>query len=63
MTTTNEPTSATGAGLDVSALLAQLTIEEKVSLLDGADFWRTQPVERLGIGKIMVSDGPHGLRA
>src|SRR3981081_2125929 len=48
--------------LDISALLADLTLEEKASLLDGADFWRTQPVERLGIQGVMVTDGPHGLR-
>jgi beta-glucosidase len=48
--------------LDIPALLAALTIEEKAALLDGADFWRTQPVERLGIPGIMVTDGPHGLR-
>ena len=48
--------------LDVPALLAALTIEEKAALLDGADFWRTQPVERLGIPGVMVTDGPHGLR-
>ncbi|GAA3944298.1 glycoside hydrolase family 3 C-terminal domain-containing protein [Actinoplanes auranticolor] len=48
--------------LDVQALLATLTLEEKASLLDGADFWRTQPVERLGIPGVMVTDGPHGLR-
>ena len=48
--------------LDIPALLAELTIDEKASLLDGADFWRTQPVERLGIPGIMVTDGPHGLR-
>ena len=29
----------------------------------GSAFWYTAPVERLGIPKIMVSDGPHGLRA
>ena len=50
------------ARLDIPALLADLTLEEKASLLDGADFWRTQPVERLGIPGIMVTDGPHGLR-
>ncbi|MGW0902867.1 glycoside hydrolase family 3 C-terminal domain-containing protein [Streptomyces sp. NPDC002853] len=48
--------------LDIPALLAALTQEEKVSLLDGSDFWRTQPVDRLGIASVMVSDGPHGLR-
>jgi beta-glucosidase len=50
------------ARLDIPALLAELTLEEKASLLDGADFWRTQPVERLRIPGIMVTDGPHGLR-
>ena len=48
--------------LDIPALLAQLTLEEKASLLDGSDMWHTQPVERLGIPAIMVADGPHGLR-
>ncbi|AGZ40534.1 glycoside hydrolase family 3 C-terminal domain-containing protein [Actinoplanes friuliensis] len=48
--------------LDIPALLAALTLEEKAGLLDGADFWRTQPVERLGVPGVMVTDGPHGLR-
>ncbi|UQU63059.1 glycoside hydrolase family 3 C-terminal domain-containing protein [Couchioplanes caeruleus] len=39
-----------------------LTLDEKAALLDGADFWRTQAVERLGIPSVMVTDGPHGLR-
>jgi beta-glucosidase len=50
-------------GLDVDALLAELTLAEKASLTSGSSFWYTAPVERLGIPKIMVSDGPHGLRA
>jgi beta-glucosidase len=48
--------------LDIPALLTALTLDEKAGLLDGADFWRTQPVERLGVPGIMVTDGPHGLR-
>ncbi|HEY5845391.1 MAG TPA: glycoside hydrolase family 3 C-terminal domain-containing protein [Microlunatus sp.] len=48
---------------DIDALLTELTLEEKASLCLGADFWRTAVVDRLGIGEIMVSDGPHGLRA
>ncbi|MBR2264158.1 MAG: glycoside hydrolase family 3 C-terminal domain-containing protein [Firmicutes bacterium] len=47
---------------DVKALVAQMTLEEKASLLGGESFWFTKPVERLGIPKFMVSDGPHGLR-
>jgi beta-glucosidase len=49
--------------LDVERLLSELTVEEKASLTSGSSFWWTAPVQRLGIPKIMVSDGPHGLRA
>ena len=49
--------------LDIDHLLTELTLEEKASLTSGSGFWYTAPVERLGIPKIMVSDGPHGLRA
>ena len=43
-------------------LVALMTLEEKASLLSGADAWHTVPVERLGVKPVMVSDGPHGLR-
>lgn len=48
--------------MDIKALIAQMTLEEKASLLSGLDFWHTKPVERLNIPSVMVSDGPHGLR-
>lgn len=48
--------------VDLPALLAGLTLEEKAALLDGSDFWHTQGNERLGIPAIMLTDGPHGLR-
>nr|ABX76051.1 beta-glucosidase [unidentified microorganism] len=47
---------------DIQKLIAQMTLEEKAGLLSGLDFWHTKPVERLGVPKSMVSDGPHGLR-
>ena len=58
------PTAAVSDGqFDVPGLVAQLTLAEKVSFCVGSDFWHTAGVERLGIPKLMVSDGPHGLRA
>ncbi|GGR64347.1 glycosyl hydrolase [Deinococcus seoulensis] len=47
---------------DIDALLDRMTLEEQVSLLSGADFWRTVPVARLNIPALKVSDGPAGVR-
>ena len=46
----------------IEKLLKQMTLEEKVSMLSGTDFWHTQSIERLGIPSIKVTDGPHGDR-
>ena len=43
-------------------LLKQLSLEEKAKLVSGGDFWHTQTIEHLNIPKIMVADGPYGLR-
>ncbi len=46
----------------IESLLKQLTLEEKVALTAGVDFWHTHVIERLGIPAIKVTDGPHGAR-
>ncbi|MDR0641752.1 MAG: glycoside hydrolase family 3 C-terminal domain-containing protein, partial [Treponema sp.] len=52
-----------GKGMnEPSKIVGQLTLEEKASLCSGKDFWTLKSVERLGLGSIMVTDGPHGLR-
>ncbi|GAA3627157.1 glycoside hydrolase family 3 C-terminal domain-containing protein [Kineosporia mesophila] len=43
-------------------LIAQLTLEEKASLVSGASFWTTRGVERVGIQGATLTDGPHGVR-
>lgn len=48
--------------LDIKSLIQQLTVEEKVALVSGTDFMYTNPVPRLNIPSIRMSDGPHGLR-
>lgn len=55
-------TASESMPFDVERVLAALTLEEKASLTSGSDFWHTQPVERVGVPAIMVTDGPHGLR-
>lgn len=48
--------------VDPTYVLSQLTLEEKVSLLSGADVWHTAAIDRLQVGAIKVTDGPNGAR-
>jgi beta-glucosidase len=47
---------------DVKALVSALTLEEKAALTSGEDMLSTVAVERLGIPKVHVTDGPNGAR-
>jgi beta-glucosidase len=59
---TTDATPPTADRLDVEEVLAALTLEEKASLLSGDGPWHTKPVDRVGVPRTMVADGPHGLR-
>jgi len=48
--------------MDIQRLLRELTVEEKAALVAGVDFMYTNPVPRLSIPSVRMSDGPHGLR-
>lgn len=48
--------------MNIKELIAKMTLEEKASLCSGANSWDTEKVDRVGLPKITMSDGPHGLR-
>lgn len=47
---------------NIQELISKMTLEEKIGLTIGRDFWSTNDVERLGIAPIGLNDGPHGVR-
>jgi beta-glucosidase len=55
-------TAAAETDSRIADALAVLTLEEKVQLLTGRDFWNTWPIEKIGLRRILVSDGPSGVR-
>jgi beta-glucosidase len=46
----------------LAELVADLTVHDKALLLTGADSWRTQGAEALGLRPMIMSDGPAGVR-
>lgn len=43
-------------------LIDRMTLQEKIALCSGKDFWHTKGMEKYGIPSMMMCDGPHGLR-
>jgi beta-glucosidase len=62
MKTKRETPHLTNLEQRIEALIGQMTLDEKVSLLSGRDVWHTVAIERLGVPSIAMTDGPHGVR-
>src|SRR2546426_10223157 len=60
--TIEDGTTVTGSDEHIEHLVAQMTLEEKAALTVGRDSWTTEPIERLAIPSVWLSDGPTGLR-
>ena len=43
-------------------IIDKLTLDEKVSLLSGKNFWETKDIAKVKLPSIFLSDGPNGLR-
>jgi len=46
----------------VDRIIQQLSLDEKIKLLSGKNFWELHAIESQGLKSIMLTDGPHGLR-
>ena len=46
----------------VESILGQMTLEEKIDLLGGVDFFYLRGVPRLGVPRLRMADGPFGVR-
>ena len=48
--------------MDIETILQQMTLEDKIALCSGENFWETKKYEKYGIPSLFMCDGPHGLR-
>ena len=46
----------------IKEIVASMTLEDRIALCEGANFWQTKAFEKYGIPSMFMCDGPHGLR-
>jgi len=47
---------------DIDSIISRMSLEDKIALCSGEDFWHTKAMPQYRIPAIMMTDGPHGLR-
>ena len=47
---------------ELQGIVSMMTLREKLSILSGDGFWKTDEIKRLGVDSITMTDGPHGIR-
>lgn len=43
-------------------IVSKMSLEQKAKFVSGFDYWHLEEAPELGLPKIMITDGPHGLR-
>ncbi len=43
-------------------IIEKMSLEQKAAFVSGFDYWHLEECAELGLPKIMITDGPHGLR-
>ena len=43
-------------------IISKMSLEQKAAFASGYDYWHLEEAPELGLPKIMITDGPHGLR-
>ena len=61
-TAPSRPVDLDPAAERLAELVDRLTLEDKVLLLTGQNFWATWPLEKIGLRRLLLSDGPSGVR-
>ena len=48
--------------MNIEDILNRMTLEDKIALCSGENFWESKKFEKYGIPSLFMCDGPHGLR-
>lgn len=48
--------------MKIDKIIQKMTLEDKIALCSGENFWETKKYEKYGIPSLFMCDGPHGLR-